>query len=285
MVGWRCDDNGAWDWSCCRQRPGGLCCASNSSTCCLASRRGEPFGVPVSSQLNFGSHSLVIPSGSRRWGYEPRFIRDTVTTAANLTVGTRSFKVIISPQCSGYKLWLIFAFLRRLSVDLAKKISISAGAITILPCRRRCRVDPEYCSHHSAGHYRHFWMASHCCRRISFSSGLDRFQRRGFGHGHNHTADAFFHVASRITPVAADPDLTTAYLFPFLAIITAAMITGAVSAGFDWLSVRVLVAGAALWKFRKSYSDLKWSWSWEAIAIGELDFCRRMVGVNSGRLQ
>ena len=75
-------------------------------------------------------------------------------------------------------------------------------------------------------------------------------------------------------PVASDaPDKTTAYLAPFLAIIAASMITGAVSAGFDRLyPVRVVAAAATLWAFRKSYSDLRWSWSWGAVGIGVVTF-------------
>jgi exosortase E/protease (VPEID-CTERM system) len=76
-------------------------------------------------------------------------------------------------------------------------------------------------------------------------------------------------IAAPVLNVGPDP--TTAYLLPFLAIVGTAMLTGAFSAGFQWLyPVRVIVAGAVLWIFRKEYGDLKWKWSWQAVAIGSI---------------
>jgi membrane protease YdiL (CAAX protease family) len=66
-----------------------------------------------------------------------------------------------------------------------------------------------------------------------------------------------------------DRDPTTAYLAPFVAITATAMLTGALSAGFDWLyPVRVITTGAVLWVFRKSYTNLRWTWSWWSLAVG-----------------
>jgi CAAX prenyl protease-like protein len=45
------------------------------------------------------------------------------------------------------------------------------------------------------------------------------------------------------------------------------------SAGFDWLyPVRVVAAAAVLWKFKEKYTDLRWSWSWQALTIGAVTF-------------
>ena len=47
-------------------------------------------------------------------------------------------------------------------------------------------------------------------------------------------------------PDARPPDPTTAYLMPFLAITATAMLTSALSAGFEWLyPIRVVAAGVA----------------------------------------
>ena len=52
-----------------------------------------------------------------------------------------------------------------------------------------------------------------------------------------------------------------------------AMLTGALSAGFDWLyPLRVLVVAGVLWAFRKHYTEMKWSLSPISIAIGAATF-------------
>jgi CAAX prenyl protease-like protein len=49
-------------------------------------------------------------------------------------------------------------------------------------------------------------------------------------------------------------------LVPFLSILAAGMIARAATGGFEWLySVRLLAAVAALWFFRRSYSQFNWS--------------------------
>lgn len=71
--------------------------------------------------------------------------------------------------------------------------------------------------------------------------------------------------------VAENP--TTPYLVPLMAILAAGMISHALSAGFEFLYPLRLVAGAfALWIYRRSYSQLAWSFSWRAVAAGGLIF-------------
>jgi len=74
-------------------------------------------------------------------------------------------------------------------------------------------------------------------------------------------------------PTTSEHDPTAAYLAPFAAITATAMMTGAFSAGFDWLyPLRVFVAIAVLWMFRRTYAPLKWTFSWQAMAIGAFTF-------------
>jgi CAAX prenyl protease-like protein len=69
----------------------------------------------------------------------------------------------------------------------------------------------------------------------------------------------------------ADP--TPAYVAPLAAVLAAAMIAGAFTAGFDWLyPVRVVAAACVLWSFRHHYRTLNWSWSPVAIALGAAAF-------------
>jgi exosortase E/protease (VPEID-CTERM system) len=62
---------------------------------------------------------------------------------------------------------------------------------------------------------------------------------------------------------------TTAYLAPFLAILAAGMTAQAASAGFEWLyPLRVLAAGAALWRFRPVLAKLNWKAGAEGVVAG-----------------
>jgi exosortase E/protease (VPEID-CTERM system) len=62
---------------------------------------------------------------------------------------------------------------------------------------------------------------------------------------------------------------TIAYLAPFLGIVATAMLTGALSAGFDWLyGLRVLVTAGLLTYFRPAYSALRWPWFRQPLALG-----------------
>lgn len=64
-------------------------------------------------------------------------------------------------------------------------------------------------------------------------------------------------------------DATAAYLIPFLAILAAAMISRAVSGGFEWLyPLRFFAAVAALWYFRSQYASLNWHFGWFAPVAG-----------------
>ena len=70
---------------------------------------------------------------------------------------------------------------------------------------------------------------------------------------------------------AREHNVTAAYLVPFLAIVATQMLAGAVSTGgsFDVLyPLRVVTAAAALVYFRRVYRDLRWTCSWEAVAVG-----------------
>jgi exosortase E/protease (VPEID-CTERM system) len=70
------------------------------------------------------------------------------------------------------------------------------------------------------------------------------------------------------------PNLAVPLLVPFLVIVGAALVTGALSAGgIDRLyAVRVFTAGLVLWAYRSAYADLGWSWSWVAVATGTAVF-------------
>jgi exosortase E/protease (VPEID-CTERM system) len=62
---------------------------------------------------------------------------------------------------------------------------------------------------------------------------------------------------------------TAWYLTPFLMILAAAMVTRATADGFEWLyPLRFFAAGAALFYFRRKYTELDWRSGWAAPAAG-----------------
>ncbi|HEY0802816.1 MAG TPA: exosortase E/protease, VPEID-CTERM system [Steroidobacteraceae bacterium] len=74
-------------------------------------------------------------------------------------------------------------------------------------------------------------------------------------------------------PDAGAHDATAAYLLPLLAILAAGMLAHALSAGFDLLyPLRIVCAVAALWAYRRSYTDLNWGFTWRGIVVGAAVF-------------
>jgi len=72
--------------------------------------------------------------------------------------------------------------------------------------------------------------------------------------------------------------LDGAYLMPAMALIATAMVTATFSPGFDrYYPARVIAATVALVCYRRSYTELRLSWSWEAVAIGFGVFALWMV--------
>jgi exosortase E/protease (VPEID-CTERM system) len=79
----------------------------------------------------------------------------------------------------------------------------------------------------------------------------------------------FFSIA--ISPTAKTLNPSVPYLAPFLVGLAVAMVTGALSTGFDRLyPMRVLAVLGAIWCFRKAYTGFRWSWSWQAVGLGAL---------------
>ncbi|MEO7275306.1 MAG: exosortase E/protease, VPEID-CTERM system [Vicinamibacterales bacterium] len=200
----------------------------------------------------------------------------TVSDASRLLIGTPQFKVTIAPACSGYEgIGLVLAFLsiylwlfRKELRFPAALILLPLGAITI-------------------------WVVN-AIRIVALvvigTSGWKAIASGGF---HSQAGWLAFNAVSlafvgltlrggyfqKAQPAAAgdpEPDTalaTTAYLGPFAAITATAMLTSAVSAGFDWLyPLRVLAGGAVIWTFRRGYGGLRWSWSWPACAMGVATF-------------
>jgi exosortase E/protease (VPEID-CTERM system) len=196
-----------------------------------------------------------------------------VTEPENLIIGTPSFLALIAPECSGLEgvgLTLVFTgvvlWSWRESFQFPAALLLLPLGGTVIWILNALRITafvvigdagwPEVAAggfHSQAG-----W--------ISFNAvalGLVGITLRG----------RYFMSAKETARPAENADTTAAYLLPFLAIVATAMLTGAVSAGFDWLyPLRVIAAVAILWTFRRSYPSFTWSWSWGPIGIGMVCF-------------
>jgi exosortase E/protease (VPEID-CTERM system) len=201
----------------------------------------------------------------------PRIVSDP----GKLILGTPEFKVSIAPECSGYEgIGLLLAFLS-VYLWLFRRELRFPGALLLLPLGAATiwlvnvvRIvllivigTSGWTSIALGGfHSQAGWLAFN-----AVALGLVAVLNRG----------RFFMkpaLAADVAPRTAD-DSTTAYLAPFLVVMASAMVTGAFSAGIDWLyPVRVLAAVCVLWVFRRSYSNLGWTMSWRAVAIGCLTF-------------
>ena len=200
---------------------------------------------------------------------------DVVSRPDSLVVGTTVFKVEIAPTCSGYEgVGLILAFLgiyfylfRRELRFPAALVLLPIGAVTIwtLNAVRVVALIVIGTSgwreialggfHSQAG-----WIAFNAVG-LTFVALI-------------HRGGYFMRQAPPVTHLGAErADSTTAYLGPFVAMLAATMLTGAFSAGFNWLyPVCIGAAVAVLWSCRRAYTELQWRPSPAALGIGAVTF-------------
>jgi exosortase E/protease (VPEID-CTERM system) len=200
-------------------------------------------------------------------------------------IGTSSFNVHISQPCCGYEgmgliavflvvyLWLFRRHLRfpaallLLPVGIAGMWFLNAVRITALIVLGSCRGWDKVAV--SGFHSQAGWLGF-----LAVALGLVA-------------------LAGRIPWLAAAPPKpaevprdfpTGAYLGPFLAILLATMIGGALSSGFDWFyPLRVVAAVLVFWICRGSYAELRGSWSWQAVLIGVAVFGLWLLLAPSGQ--
>ena len=193
-----------------------------------------------------------------------------IVDPSRLEVGTPAFRAIISPACSGYEgIGLLVGFLSIYLWLFRKELRFPAalfllpiGAVTI-------------------------WIVN-AFRIVALiaigSAGWPAVAAGGFHSqagwiAFNAIAIGFVALAGRVAGVSRPrprdagrvgrPDSTIALLAPFVTVGAAGMITGALSAGFDWLyPLRVVAVACVFWRFRRQYASLRWSWSWWPIAAG-----------------
>jgi exosortase E/protease (VPEID-CTERM system) len=209
-----------------------------------------------------------------------------VSDPAKLILGTPVFKVAIAPACSGYEgVGLLLAFLT-IYLWLFRHELRFPGALMLLPLGaiaiwfvNALRIVALIVIGTSGWpavalggfHSQAGWLAFNAVG-LAFVLVLNRGR--------------FFMKAAEAAPAgeaAENAQATTAYLAPLLVVMASAMLTGAFSADIDWLyPVRVIAAVWLLWVFRKSYSNLGWTLSWRAVAIGCATFAIWIAMVPDG---
>jgi exosortase E/protease (VPEID-CTERM system) len=203
-----------------------------------------------------------------------------VSRPAQLVVGTPAFKVAIAQQCSGLEgIGLILAFVsiylwlfrRELRFPAALAL-LPLGAVAVWTLNSVRIVGLIVLG--SSGWRQVALGGFHSQAGWLIFSGLALAtvvitQRSGwFAKSNTHAPE---NHEDDDSPVLGD--LTTPYLLPFIALLAAGMITGAISAKFEWLYPLCLVAVAVvLWTCRRSYRDLSWNISFPATAIGVVVF-------------
>ena len=197
--------------------------------------------------------------------------RDTFYEPDTAVVGTSAFAVTIAPVCSGYEgmgligtLLAIYLWAFRADLRFPRALVLLPLGIALI------------------------WLAN--AFRIATLVAIGTLGYPGIAEGgfHSLAGWVFFLsiglgliAVSRYSPFFSSlrPDETDtpvnatrldgAYLVPAMAIIATAMVTTSFWPGFDrYYPARVIAATAAMFFYRKSYSELRIRWSWNAFGIG-----------------
>ncbi len=210
------------------------------------------------------------------------FYTNTVADPARLVVGTPRFKVAISPSCSGVEgIALIIVFLGGY-LWLYRRDLKFPRAYLLLPLGIAS-----------------MWLANAMRIVALVAIGTAGWREVAAGGFHsqagwilfNAIALTFVGVSMRVRAFARDAeptphaegrrsDETTPYLAPFVALTAGAMLTGALTGGFEWLyPLRVLAVAVVLWMFRERYTGMLSNWSWWPLLVGGATFATWLVFV------
>lgn len=203
---------------------------------------------------------------------------DVICRPGDLVVGTTNFRVRIAPGCSGYEgIGLILVFLGsclwifRRTLRFPQAFLLLPLGIVVIWLANAMRI---------AGLVAMGSWGSEAIARGGFHSqaGWLAFNAVGFGIIVIARRSPLFTVDVQTRQPSSFASATTAYLLPMLAIVATTMVTGAFTSGFDFLYPwRVLAAVLVLWIYRRQYTELQRTWSWEAVLIGVLVFALWML--------
>lgn len=193
---------------------------------------------------------------------------DVVCRPDELAIGTPGFVITIAPGCSGYEgIGLIVALIGAYLMACRRDLRMSR-ALVLLPIgvatiwlANSVRIAGLV----AVG----TWVSSEVAvNGFHSQAGWIAFNAVGLGLIAASRAVPWLR-AEGVGPLDVGASPTVAYLAPLVAVTATAMVTGSFSGGFDlFYPARVLMAGLALWAFRRRYLDLRATWSWDSVAIG-----------------
>ena len=201
------------------------------------------------------------------------FSEDVVYLPAEWVIGTRAFDVEIAPECSGYQgmglmLVLIGAFLL-----ISRRTLRLPRALWLLPLG--CLL--AYLA--NAGRIAALiLLGTHVSEEIALGgfhsrAGVLLFLAVGFGLIGLSLRSPLFSATDRQGEADVDSTASEVYLCPFMALVGITLVTGAFSSGFDPLyPLALIVTCGLLWRYRKYYDDLSWTFAPRAVAIGVMVF-------------
>jgi len=203
-----------------------------------------------------------------------------VANPERMEIGTRAFRVIISPACSGLEgmgLLLVFGVVWlvvfRAELRLPQALVLLPAGMVVLYLSNSLRIAalvmlgdagwPDIAArgfHSQAG-----WIAFNL---VAFGLSLGARHWRW--------------VSNRPMKQSEEEHPAAPYLSPFLAIVAAGMLAGALSGGFEWFyGLRVLACLGALFFFRREYRQVDWRGGWVGAGVGILVFGLWMAGANA----
>ena len=201
------------------------------------------------------------------------FSEDVVFQPAEGVIGTRAFDVEIAPACSGYEgMGLMFVLIGAFLLISRRTLRLPR-ALWLLPLG--CLL--AYLA--NAGRIAALiLLGTHVSEEIALGgfhsrAGVLLFLAVGFGLIGLSLRSSWFSAADRQGEADIDSTASEAYLCPFMALVGITLVTGAFSSGYDPLyPLGLIVTCGLLWRYRKYYDDLSWTFAPRAVAIGVMVF-------------
>ncbi len=202
-------------------------------------------------------------------------VQQLIVQPQNMRVGTAKFTVVVNPECSGIEgigLFLIFGvlwlILFRDELRFPHALALLPVGIVALYLLNALRItalvligDAGWKDIAARGfHSQAGWISFNC---VAFALLLG--------------ARRIAWISATVVPLdreAAVGEYPAApYLIPFLAILAAGILSGAMTAHFEWLySLRLLAAAVALWMFRHRYLGVDWKFGSLGVVAGVVAF-------------
>ena len=201
------------------------------------------------------------------------FSEDVVCQPAERIIGTAAFEVEIAPACSGYEGMGLMLVLMGAFLLISRRTLRFPRALWLLPLG--CLL--AYLA--NAGRIAALiLLGTHVSEEIALGgfhsrAGVLLFLAVGFGLIGLSLRSSWFSAADRQGEADIDSTASETYLCPFMALVGITLVTGAFSSGYDPLyPLGLIVTCGLLWRYRKYYDDLSWTFAPRAVAIGVMVF-------------